>query len=181
MDQTISKKVRILAVAPTARGFGYCVMENNVMLECGKREGKGNKNAKNAQAISRIEKLMNQFLPDVLVLQDINSAHCRRAPRIKALHRQIVGLAEKHKCKVKLLSGKQLRITLLGDAKGTKHEMAEKLAQTFSAELGGRLPPKRRAWDSEDGRMDVFDATALAMASQMKEHRQIDTVSIYSV
>jgi len=162
MDQTISKKVRIIAVAPTARGFGYCVMENNVMLECGKRGGKGNKNVKNSQVVSKIEKLMNQFFPDVLVLQDINAPGCLRAPRIKALHRQVVGLAEKQKCKVMLFSGKQLRITLLGDAKGTKHEMAEMLAQKFPSELGGRVPPKRRAWDSEDGRMDVFDAVGLA-------------------
>jgi hypothetical protein len=164
MNQTISKKVHILAVAPTARGFGYCVMEGQMMLECGKREAKGNRNVKNAQVVSKVEKLMNQFLPDVLLLQDINAARCRRAPRIKALHRQIVGLAEKHKRKVKLLSGKQLRITLLGDAKGTKHEMAEMLAKKFPAELGKRLPPKRRAWDSEDGRMDVFDAVGLGVA-----------------
>ena len=158
----ISKKVRILAVAPTARGFGYCVMENNVMLECGKRGAKGNKNVKNAQVVSKIEKLMNQFLPDALVLPDVAAPHCRRAPRIKALHRQVVGLAEKHKCKVTLFSGKRLRITLLGDANGTKHEMAEMLAQRFPAELGGKLPPKRRAWDNEDGRMDTFDAVELA-------------------
>jgi Holliday junction resolvasome RuvABC endonuclease subunit len=163
MNQTISKQVRILAVAPTARGFGYCVMENNVMLECGRREAKGNKNAKNAQVISKVEKLMNQFLPEVLVLQDVKAADCRRAPRIKMLHRQIVVLAEKHKCKVMLFSGRQLRITLLGNAKGTKHEMAEMLVKKFPTELGKRLPPKRRAWDSEDGRMDVFDAVGLAI------------------
>lgn len=158
MNQTISKQVRILAVALTSRGFGYCVMEGQVMLECGKKKAKGNKNV---QAVSKIEKLMNQFLPDVLVLQDVNHAHCRRAPRIKALHRQVVGLAEKHKCKVTLISGRQLRMTLLGDAKGTKHEMAEMLVQKYPSELGGKVPPIRRAWDNEDSRMDIFDAVGL--------------------
>ncbi|MDR3413258.1 MAG: hypothetical protein P4L87_20280 [Formivibrio sp.] len=169
MNQTISEKVRMLAVALTARGFGYCAMEDNVMLECGKKKAKGNKDAKNTQAVSKIEKLMNQFLPDVLVLQDVNAAQCRRAPRIKALHRQVVGLAEKHKCKVTLCSGTQLRITLVGDAKGTKHEMAEMLARKFPAELGGRLPPIRRAWDNEDGRMDMFDAVGLAVVFWIKQ------------
>jgi Holliday junction resolvasome RuvABC endonuclease subunit len=161
MNQTISKKVRILAVALTARGFGYCVMEGQVMLECGHKEVGGNKNA---HAVSKIEKLMNQFLPAVVVLQDVNAAHCRRAPRIKALHRQVVGLAEKHKCKVTLFSGKQLRMTLLGDAKGTKHEMAEMLAKQFADELASRLPPKRKFYDSEDCRMDMFDAVGLGVA-----------------
>jgi Holliday junction resolvasome RuvABC endonuclease subunit len=159
MNQMISERVRILAIALTSRGFGYCVMEGPVMLECGKKKAKGNKNA---QAVSKIEKLMNQFLPDVLVLQDVNAAHCRRAPRIKALHRQVVELAEEHKCKVTLFSGKQLRTTLMGDVKGTKHEMAEMLVQKYPSELGGKLPPKRRAWDNDDGRMDIFDAVALA-------------------
>jgi hypothetical protein len=159
MNQMISKHVRILAVALTARGFGYCVMEGQVMLECGHKEVWGNKNA---LSVSKIEKLMNQFLPAVVVLQDVNAAHCRRAPRIKALHRQVVGLAEKHKCRVALLSGKQLRMTLLGDAKGTKHEMAEMLIKKYPDELGGRLPRKRRAWESEDCRMDTFDAVGLA-------------------
>jgi hypothetical protein len=159
MNQMISKEVRFLAVAPTARGFGYCVMEGQVMLECGHKEVWGNKNA---LSVSKIEKLMNQFLPAVVVLQDVNAANCRRAPRIKALHRQVVGLAEKHKCKVEVLSGKQLRIALVGDEKGTKHEMAEMLVQKYPSDLGGRLPRKRRAWENEDGRMDTFDAVGLA-------------------
>ena len=106
---------------------------------------------------------MNRFLPGVLVLQNVNGRGCRRAPRIKALHRQVLGLAEKHKCKITLFSGTQLRATLLGDAKGTKHEMAKILAQKFPFEFDRKLPPKRRAWDSEDGRMDIFDAVGLAV------------------
>jgi hypothetical protein len=139
------------------------------MLECGHKGVKGNEDAKNAQSVSKIEKLMNQFLPGVLVLPDVNAADCRRAPRIKALHRQVVGLGEKHKCKVTPFSGKQLRITLLGDAKGTKHEMAEMIAQKFPDELAANLPPKRRTWESEDGRMDTFDAVGLALVFKMKE------------
>jgi hypothetical protein len=56
-----------------------------------------------------------------------------------------------------------LRGALLGDVKGTKHEMAELLAQKFPAELAARMPRKRRAWENEDGRMDMFDAVGLAV------------------
>jgi hypothetical protein len=167
MNQTISNQVRILAVALTARGFGYCVMEGQVMLECGHKEVCGNKNA---LSVSKIEKLMNQFLPAVVVLQDVNAANCRRAPRIKALHRQVVGLAEQHKCKVTLFSGKHLRIALLGDAKGTKYEMAETLIQKYPAELAGKMPRKRRAWENEDGRMDMFDAVGLGVLFWINEN-----------
>jgi len=110
---------------------------------------------------------MKQFLPGVLALQDVNAKGYHRAPRIKALHRQIVKLAAKQNCKVALFSGEKLRITLLGDVKGTKHEMAEMLAQTYPVELAAKLPPKRRAWEGEDGRMDVFDAVGLAVAFRL--------------
>lgn len=165
MNQTASKQIRILAIALTARGFGYCVMENNVMLECGHKEVRGNKNL---QSVSKIEKLMKQFLPGILVLQDVNATGCRRAPRIKTLHRQIIELAESRKIKVSLFSGKMLRIALVGNVKGTKHEMAEFLAQKYPVELAGKLPPKRRPWENEDGRMDMFDAVGLAVVFWLK-------------
>jgi Holliday junction resolvasome RuvABC endonuclease subunit len=160
MKKTASKQIRILAIALTARGFGYCVMENHAMLECGHKEVNGDKNL---NSVSKIEKLMKQFLPDALVLQDVDAANSRRAPRIKALHQQVIGLATKQKCKVTLFTKGELRIALLGAAKGTKHEMAELLAQKYPVELAGKLPPKRRAWENEDGRMDIFDAVALGV------------------
>ena|SRR5258708_38444829 len=165
MNQSISKQVRTLAIALSARGFGYSVMEDQVILESGNKGVKGNKNL---NSVSKVEKLMNLFRPSVLVLQDVNAEGCHRAPRIKALHQQVIGLAEKQKCKVALFSGKRLRIALLGDVKGTKHEMAEMLAQQFPVELAGKVPPKRRPWENEDGRMDIFDAVALAVVFRMR-------------
>ena len=163
MNQSTSKQVRVLAIALSARGFGYSVMEDQNMLESGIKGVRGNKNL---NSVSKIEKLMNLFRPSVLVLQDVNAKGCHRAPRIKALHQQVIALAKKRKCKITLFSGKRLRIALLGDGKGTKYEMAEMLTQRLSAELAGKLPPKRRTWGSEDGRMDMFDAVALVVVFQ---------------
>ena len=166
MNKNTSKQIRVLAIALTARGFGYCVMENDVMLECGNKRVKGDKNS---QAVSKIEKLLKRFVPGVLVLQDVNALGSRRAPRIKALHQQIIELAGKQKLKVALLSGNLLRDALLGDARGTKHEMAEMLAKKYPVELAVKLPPKRRPWENEDARMDIFDAVALAAAYQIRK------------
>jgi hypothetical protein len=166
MNQTASKQIRILAIASTARGFGYSVMEGDVLLECGSKGVKGNKNL---HSISKIEKLMKQFLPSVLVLQNVNAPDCRRAPRIKTLHKQVIGLATNQKCRIALISGKKLRITLLGDVKATKHEIAQSLALKFPVELAEKLPPKRRPWENEDGRMDTFDAVGLAMVFLMRK------------
>jgi len=42
------------------------------------------------------------------------------------------------------------------------------LAKQFPDELASRLPPKRKTWESEDSRMDIFDAVALAVTFWLK-------------
>ena len=166
MNQIPSKDFRILAIALSARGFGFVVLEGQkTIIECGGRVARGDKNAR---AVVKVEKLLNSYRPGVLVLQDVEAKGSRRAPRIKTLNRQIKLVAEKQKVQVKLLSGQQLRSLLLGNPKGTKHEMAEMLATQFPEELASRLPPKRKSWNSEDGRMDIFDAAALAVVFRLK-------------
>jgi Holliday junction resolvasome RuvABC endonuclease subunit len=166
MNQPKLDRIRIAAFAPSARGFGYCIMEDASILECGYRNARGDKNL---NSISKIEKLAKLFRPNIFVLHDTNAKNSRRAPRIKVLHLLIEKIAAEQKCEVKHISGTKLRKTLVGDANATKHQMAEILAKEFPVELGGKLPPKRRAWDSEDGRMDIFDATGLAVIFQWSQ------------
>jgi hypothetical protein len=166
MNQTTSKDFRILAVALSFGGFGFVVMEGQkTIIEFGRRVADGDKNA---QSLAKMKKLLNFYRPDVLVLQDVEAKGSRRYPRIKTLNRQIKRVAEKHKIKVKLISKKQLQDLLLGNSRGTKQEMAEVLAAQFPDELALRLPPKRKPWKSEDTRMDIFDAMALAVVFWLK-------------
>jgi hypothetical protein len=161
MNQT-SDQSRILAVSLSSRGFGYAVMEGNSRLI-----GYGKKiinKKKNARSLAHIDKLIDRNQPTVLVLQDVNAKGPRRASRIKKLHRNVVTLAKRHKIKVKRIAGTELRTVLLGDPKGTRHEMAVVLAQKFPDELASRLPLKRKFYHSEDARMDIFMAVGLAEA-----------------
>ena len=170
MNQPTSKDFRILAVALSFGGFGFVVMEGQkTIIEFGRRVADGDKNA---QSLAKMKKLLNFYQPGVLVLQDVEAKGSRRYPRIKTLNRQIKRMAEKHTIKVKLISKKQLRSLLLGNPKGTKQEMAEMLAAQFPDELASRLPPKRKPWKSEDTRMDIFDAMALAVVFRMKRTKQ---------
>jgi hypothetical protein len=163
----ISKQLRSLAVSLSSRGFGYAVMEgDNALILYGKKVFEDDKNAK---SLTSIESIITRNQPNVLVLQDVNAKGTHRAPRIKKLHRKVVALAKKRRLKVAKISGKELRSLLLDDEAGTKQAMAELLAKRFPDELTSRLPPKRKAWKSEDARMDIFDAVALAVAFQMKK------------
>jgi hypothetical protein len=86
--------------------------------------------------------------------------------------RQIITLAATRKVSVALFSHEQVRRVFFADGQGTIHARAEILAKRFSEELGSRLPPKRRAWMSEDSRMDIFDAVALALMLRLKRAKR---------
>jgi hypothetical protein len=57
------------------------------------------------------------------------------------------------------------------DGKGTKHMVAQVLARRFPEELGHRLPPRRKTWKSEDSRMAMFEAMALAFTERLQKKR----------
>jgi hypothetical protein len=160
MNQTPAQ-FRSLAISLSSRGFGYTVMEaDNRLIAYGNTVINQDKNVR---SLVYIEKLITRYQPDILVLQAVNAKGTHRAPRIKALHRKVTALAKKKKLKVATISGRELRIALLGNEAGTRQEMAELLAKKFPAELASRLPPKRKSWQSEDARMDLFEAVGLVV------------------
>ena len=162
MHQHISQTHRICAIAPTARGFGFAVMEaENSLIAFGSKRVRGNKNEKSMNAIT---KLFDYYRPEVVVLPDVTEKDVRRATRIKVLHRLITELANSRKLEATKVSGKRLRAGLLGGPRGTKHQMAGAVAAQFPNELASLLPSKRRAWEGENANMDMFDAMGLLVA-----------------
>jgi len=160
------KQFRILAVFLSTRGFGYAVMEGeNTLIDYGNKVVQKDKNV---HSLAQIQKVIRQNQPDVLVLLDVMAKGVHRAQRIKELHLEVVALSIKRKLKVVTIGATGVRSRLLGELVGSKHEMAELLARRFPDELASRLPPKRRTWESEDARMDIFEAVALAVVFRMK-------------
>jgi len=78
----------------------------------------------------------------------------------------------RHNVKVRLFSRTQVKRVFFSEGHGTKQEVAERIAKRFPEELGFRLPPKRRPWMSEDYRMDIFNAIALALAYRLKRQKR---------
>ena len=164
MTHPPTKHVRILAIAPCTRGFGYAVMEEpKTLVDWGIRTVKGDKNA---QCLVHVEAMIALYQPTVLVLQDHLDEDFKRSPRVRTLIAEMNALARRRKVSVKRFSNAQVRTAICGDEQKTKHDVAEKLAEEFPEELASRLPPKRRAWMSEAYQMGIFDAVALAMMWQ---------------
>jgi Holliday junction resolvasome RuvABC endonuclease subunit len=165
----ISKPSRILAVSLSSRGFGFAVMEgNDRLIDYGNKVVRPDKNV---HSLTQIEKMITRCQPDALVLHDVTAKRSHRSGRIKELHRTVVALAQRRTLTVKAIPAMEVRRRLLGDATETKHELAALLAKRFPDELASRLPPKRKLWTSEDARMDIFDAVALAAVFWMMRKR----------
>lgn len=167
----ISKPNRLLSIAPSTNGFGFAVMENGCLIDWGNKRAKEDKNR---DTLEKLEKLLGRYLPDAIVLQDVEAKDSQRRPRIRKLVRQIRSLAKNRKIEVALLSRKEVMQAFFDDGNGAKYELAKMIAERFPQELANRLPPPRKPWKSEDKRMDIFDAVAfgLTFALAFKSHRQ---------
>ena len=156
MNRNTPTHRRILAIAASTCGFGFAVMENESLIEWGLTRIKDVKRSR-----GKVEKLMSQYTPAMLVLPDL-AKPARPSRRIRALTKTLTDLARRRKIKVKLITGQEVKRTFSPDGKGTKRVVAEALARRYPEELGPRLPRPRKPWMSEDPRMDLFAAVALA-------------------
>jgi len=170
MNQIHQKHFRILAIAPGTKGFGFAVLEGQETLaDWGMKSVKGNKNA---QSLKKVEEMIAHYQPGILVMQDTSAKDSRRSARIRTLSQKIIAMAASRKVSVKLFSNEQVRKVFFIGGPGTKHALAEFLAKRFPEQLGRRLPPKRRPWTSEDSRMNIFDAVALALVFRLKKAKR---------
>lgn len=172
MKQSQPKNLRILSIAPSARGFGFAVLdEQGALVNWGTTRATKDINA---GCLKKVNKLMDDYEPGVIVLEDASAKDSRRAPRIRELTNQIVAAALSRHFKVVLFSRKQIHRKLHAGQQATKHMIAQIIAERFPEELKSLLPSKRRPWESEDDRMDIFDAVALAVVSRVRKQKRSD-------
>ncbi len=164
MSRTNEKNLRVIAIAPSTRGFGFAVAEGGTLLDWGVKSVKGNKNL---QCLMKVREMIAHYQPGVMVLEDHSAKGSRRSPRIRMLGDQIIAVARKQKIMVTMFSRPQVRKAFFSNGKGTKDALAEILANRFPEELRYRLPAKRRPWMSEAYQIGIFDAVALALMIQV--------------
>src|SRR5258708_5268253 len=167
MNNFQSTYTRVLAIAPSSKGFGFALFEDQeTLVDWGTKSVQGDKNT---QCVVKVKEIVMHYQPNEIVLEDHSGKDSRRSSRIRALSRQIIALAETLGVSVVPITREHVRQVFFADGGGTKHEIAEILAKRFPEELGHRLPPKRKPWESEDPPMDMFDAVALAAGLPLGE------------
>ena len=151
----------VLAIYPSVRGFGFVLFEAPMSaVDWGIREVRGRH--KNQRCLIAIASLLDRFRPDVLVLQDMSVTGTRRAVRLRELNAGIEEMADEQGFAVYAYSRGQVRHAFAAHGITNKHSMAEAIAKHVPV-FERYVPPPRRLWMSEDARMSLFDAAALAL------------------
>jgi hypothetical protein len=149
----------VLAIHLQSRGFAFVLFEGWLApVDWGVQETRGAD--KNARCLTRIASLLALHTPDVLILQDMSERGTLRAARIQELNRRIAGLADQRGILVRTYSRAQV-IESFEQGARTKQRIAETITKHIPA-LGLYVPKARKPWMSEDARMGIFDAAALA-------------------
>lgn len=151
----------VLAVHPTARGMGWVIATSPLtFIDWGIIRAKGDKNA---TCMRRITDLINAIPPAVIVIRFASGSSRKRVKRIQRLVTAIIQLARTRNIEIQLFAEKQIRSHFERFGAKTREDIAQFLASNIDA-LSSRIPPKRRPWMSEDARLGLFDAAALAVA-----------------
>jgi Holliday junction resolvasome RuvABC endonuclease subunit len=160
MSRAYTKDIRVLAIDPSTRGFGFVVLEGpNRLIDWGVKETKVNKNAK---SLMLIDDLIDRYQPNVIVVEDYSAKGSRRCRRVAELIDEISKLALRRKVKVSSFSRADVKQAFAESGATTKQEIAIGIAKRFP-ELSPRLPRFRKPWMSEDYRMSIFDAVAFGL------------------
>src|SRR4051812_45297894 len=150
----------IFAIHLQSRGFAFVLFEGWLApVDWGVYDARGAD--KNARCLDRIKSLLTLHTPDVLVVQDMSDGGTRRANRIRELNGDVAELANQHGILVRSYSRAQIIEYFEELGTVTKHGIAETIAKHIPP-LSLYLPPARKPWMSEDTRMGIFDAVALA-------------------
>ena len=152
-----------LAVTLSARGFAYVFFEApQTPYDWAVAEMNGG--AKNEQIVERVQKLIQVYHPQTLVLEDVSAKSAKRPVRLQTLSLKLAHMAECEGVEVCRYDRKTIRIAFASVGAKTKVEIAQAIAMAIPAFMH-RLPPVRKIWMSEDPRQMLFDAAALGITN----------------
>ena len=154
---------RVLGFHPTSRGFGWVLFEGPFTpIDWGLVSAGADKNA---SCLRRLERLLDRFAPETLVLEAYDRATTRRARRIADLCVAVRRAADDRGAETAVYSRADIREAFAEVEARTRREIAEAVARHLEA-FRHRLPKPRRPWESEDARGALFAAAAVILTHQ---------------
>ena len=151
---------RILAVYPFRRGFGFAVLEPGRLVDW----GIGRLYSMNDdEFLVRAEGMLERYRAGVLAVEDAGNE--RRGTLAMRRIERLIGFATRRRILAIPVSRAEVRRVLALQEIAPGHEVAVRLTELFP-ELLPLLPAKRRFYESEDDRMNIFRAVGFACAAR---------------
>jgi hypothetical protein len=149
-----------MAVYLNSRGLAFVVFEGELApLDWSVVEARGSD--RRETLLARVETLFKKLRPNVLVLENMSDPE-GRPPRIRRLNEAIVQLAKRYTLQTVFFTRTEVRQQFAYLGTVTKDAVAMAIAKHIPA-FERFLPSPRKPWKSEDARMGIFDAAALAL------------------
>jgi hypothetical protein len=150
-----------LAVYLNSRGFSFVLFEGMLSpYDWGILELRGPR--RDASCLRKMTELLDRYDVDALVIQDTGPDGTRRASRLLMLNTALEAAAGKNGVPVFKYSRAAVYMTFATTGFTNKQTLAELIAKHIPA-FERHVPPPRKQWISEDARMGLFDAPALAL------------------
>ena len=149
--------IRVISIYPCHRGFGFAVLEGVRLVDWGiaKLYSK-----KDEEFLARVERMIDRYHPSHLALEDHTNS--RRREGVQKRVNTALGYGKLRGIRTVLVARAEARSAVGLSDRTTNHELALRIAELFP-ELATNLPRKRRPWESEAERMNVFQAVGLAV------------------
>jgi Holliday junction resolvasome RuvABC endonuclease subunit len=152
----------VLSLYPNSRGLGFVLFEGPLSpFDWGVTEVRGKD--KHRRMLRIVERIIDQYRPVVLVIEDWADEAFQRIDRINAFYEAIIVLAKKKLVPVVRYPMRKVREYFAYRNATTKYEIALHIAQIIPA-LSYQVPPKPTIWRSEDARQGLYDAAAVGLS-----------------
>lgn len=149
-----------LGVHATSHGFGWAAFEGPLSIyDWGTARASANKND---MAMRRFEALVERLQPDTLVLETFEGEGARRSERVMRLCRSMIASASIKGIRVAIYGRAEVKAAFAHLGAADRHETAQALTRLFDV-LRPLLPRRRRAWETADDRMGIFNAAAVVL------------------
>lgn len=151
---------RVLAIDPMSRGFAWVVFEGpDRLLDWSTADVR---EEKTKETLRRVAELLRTYEPAVVVLEDPRGPGSRKRARVARLLDAIRNLAQGSGARVWSCPMATVKAVFSQWEAQTKEAVADEVARRYPA-LALRRPPLRKIWMTEDPRINLFDAAALAL------------------
>lgn len=168
MTRSLRPGARILALDLHPQRFGYAVLETPTdLLDWGVRRRYRKHEPLRDSSIQRsLRSLLEMWRPSLILIKEPSKHRTARTEKRLA---SLVDEVRRCRIPARSLTDHEVCSVFGSGSNMTKYAMASMLVRQFPF-LTFTLPPPRKIWKSEDYRMHMFAAVALALAASSQRH-----------